>query len=67
MPVRVITAEEAAAGSVSIFDVVLPLPGDKIEYPQNDSRNDYFRELASAGLGWHSFDRSKQGQPEVRP
>ncbi|OMP83038.1 Multisubstrate pseudouridine synthase 7 [Diplodia seriata] len=33
---RALTAEEAASGQYSIFDVVLPQPGWDIEYPKND-------------------------------
>ena len=35
--VHVVTAAEAAAGTFSIEDVVLPLPGAKVEYPQHES------------------------------
>ena len=34
---HVVTAEEAAAGKYCIDDVVLPLPGSQVRYPENDS------------------------------
>lgn len=35
--VHVVTAEEAAAGAYDIADVVLPLPGARIRYPDHDT------------------------------
>ena len=35
--VHVVTAAEAAAGNFSIEDVVLPLPGGKVQYPQHET------------------------------
>ena len=35
--VRVVTAEEAAAGLFDIEDVVLPLPGLRIRYPEHET------------------------------
>lgn len=35
--VHVVTAEEAAAEAYSIEDVVLPLPGGKVQYPQHET------------------------------
>ena len=32
--VHVVTAEEASSGAFSIQDVVLPLPGSQIQYPE---------------------------------
>ncbi|KAI1008033.1 hypothetical protein K3495_g188 [Podosphaera aphanis] len=33
---RAITSEEVACGKFNIFDIVLPLPGFDVEYPDND-------------------------------
>lgn len=35
--VHTVTAEEAEAGSYDIEDVVLPLPGARVRYPQHDT------------------------------
>jgi hypothetical protein len=35
--VHVVTAAEAAAGAFDIADVVLPLPGARIRYPEHDT------------------------------
>jgi tRNA pseudouridine13 synthase len=43
--VHVVTAEEAAAGAWRIEDVVLPLPGSEVRYPQHAS-SDVYRQLA---------------------
>lgn len=44
--VHVATAEEAAAGTWSVEDVVLPLPGCAVAYPSHDTGRIY-RELAA--------------------
>lgn len=44
---HVVTAEEAAAGTYSIDDVVLPLPGSESIYPTHATA-DVFRQLAEA-------------------
>lgn len=38
---RALTAEEAASGKYTIFDVVLPLPGYDVEYPANWMEDEY--------------------------
>lgn len=35
--VHVVAAEEAASGAFDIADVVLPLPGSRIRYPEHDA------------------------------
>ncbi|KAH8683181.1 pseudouridine synthase [Tricladium varicosporioides] len=47
---RALTAEEAASGQFSIYDVVLPLPGFDVEYPQNDI-GDYYKEYMGSDEG----------------
>ncbi|KAH6684297.1 putative Multisubstrate pseudouridine synthase 7 [Halenospora varia] len=47
---RALTAEEAASGQFTIYDVVLPLPGFDVEYPQNNI-GDYYREYMSSDEG----------------
>jgi len=44
--VRVLTQEDVESGKYSIFDVVLPLVGSKIQYPENDV-NDFIETLMS--------------------
>ena len=47
---RALTAEEAASGKYSIFDIVLPTPGYDIEYPDNDI-GDYYKEFMTSERG----------------
>lgn len=44
---RALTAEEAASGKYSIFDIVLPLPGFDIIYPANEMTEFYKRFMGS--------------------
>ncbi len=46
---------EENLSEVSIFDVVLPLPGEDVEYPDNDTKAMYESELAKDGLHLRSF------------
>lgn len=46
--VHVVTAEEAAAGTYSITDVVLPLPGGQVQYPQHAAGWELYCRLAAA-------------------
>ena len=48
--VHVVTAAEAAAGGFDIADVVLPLPGARIRYPDHDTAQ-ACRNSACAGWG----------------
>lgn len=54
---RALTAEEAASGKYSLFDVVLPLPGFDILYPAN-AMTDFYRRFMSSdrGGGLDPFD-----------
>ncbi|KAJ5162079.1 hypothetical protein N7492_007471 [Penicillium capsulatum] len=47
---RALTAEEAASGKYSIFDVVLPQPGFDIIYPENQVK-DFYREFMASEQG----------------
>jgi tRNA pseudouridine13 synthase len=47
---RALTAEEAASGQYSIFDVVLPLPGYDILYPAN-ATTDFYKTFMSSERG----------------
>ncbi|KAL1959451.1 hypothetical protein VTO42DRAFT_1896 [Malbranchea cinnamomea] len=44
---RALSAEEASSGKYTIFDVVLPLPGFDVVYPQNEMTNFYQRFMGS--------------------
>lgn len=58
---RALTAEEAASGKYSIFDVVLPLPGFDILYPPNKMTNFYKRFMGSEqGGGLDPFDMRRK-------
>ncbi|PQE12108.1 uridine synthase protein [Rutstroemia sp. NJR-2017a BVV2] len=47
---RPLSAEEAASGKFTIFDIVLPLPGFDIEYPANKI-GDFYKEFMSSERG----------------
>ncbi|KAK5789073.1 hypothetical protein VI817_008197 [Penicillium citrinum] len=47
---RALTAEEAASGKYSIFDVVLPQPGFDVIYPPNQMK-DFYREFMGSEKG----------------
>jgi len=47
---RALTAEEAASGKYSIFNIILPTPGYDIEYPDNDI-GDYYKEFMRSERG----------------
>lgn len=47
---RPLTAEEASSGDFTIHDIVLPLPGFDIEYPNNDI-GDYYKEFMASERG----------------
>jgi tRNA pseudouridine13 synthase len=47
---RALTAEEAASGEYSIFDIVLPLPGYDILYPAN-AMTDFYKNFMSSERG----------------
>jgi tRNA pseudouridine13 synthase len=59
---RVLTADEAASGEYNIFDIVLPLPGYDVFYPEN-AMMDFYKDFMSSarGGGLDPFDmRRKQ-------
>ena len=56
--VHVVTAEEAAAGVWQIDDVVLPLPGSAVRYPEHSTRDVYSTLAAQDGV---SLDLSPHG------
>ncbi len=45
--VHVVTEAEAARGTYSIHDVVLPLPGSRVQYPRHET-GDVIREVGGA-------------------
>ncbi|KAM5436334.1 multisubstrate pseudouridine synthase 7 [Microsporum ferrugineum] len=47
---RALSAEEAASGKYSIFDIVLPLPGFDILYPANEMTN-FYKEFMGSDKG----------------
>jgi tRNA pseudouridine13 synthase len=47
---RPLSAEEAASGQFTIYDIVLPTPGWDIEYPQNDI-GDFYKEYMESDEG----------------
>ena len=47
---HVVSAEEAAAGTYSIEDVLLPLPGFTTRVPENDVKDEYARVMAEENL-----------------
>jgi tRNA pseudouridine13 synthase len=57
--VHVVTAAEAAAGAYGLADVVLPLPGFAVRYPENASGEVYRALLAADGVDL--ADKKRQG------
>ncbi|EAW07174.1 pseudouridine synthase PUS7 [Aspergillus clavatus NRRL 1] len=58
---RALTAEEAASGKYSIFDIVLPLPGFDVVYPANAMTDFYKRFMGSEqGGGLDPFDMRRK-------
>lgn len=58
---RALTAEEAASGKYTIFDVVLPLPGFDVLYPPNKMTDFYKRFMGSElGGGLDPFDMRRK-------
>ncbi|KAG5288974.1 pseudouridine synthase [Histoplasma capsulatum G186AR] len=47
---RALTAEEAASGKYTIFDIVLPLPGFDILYPDNEMKA-FYKDFMSSDRG----------------
>jgi tRNA pseudouridine13 synthase len=58
---RSLSAEEAASGQYTIYDIVLPTPGWDIEYPQNDV-GDFYKEYMGSDAGG-SLDPSDMRRP----
>lgn len=58
---RALTADEAASGKYTIFDVVLPLPGFDILYPPN-KMTDFYRKFMGSeqGGGLDPFDMRRK-------
>ncbi|KAH8699160.1 putative pseudouridine synthase TruD/Pus7 [Talaromyces proteolyticus] len=58
---RPLSAEEAASGEFTIFDIVLPLPGYDVLYPANQMTDFYKRFMASEqGGGLDPFDMRRK-------
>ncbi|KAH8433516.1 pseudouridine synthase PUS7 [Aspergillus melleus] len=58
---RALTADEAASGKYSVFDIVLPLPGFDVLYPANAMTDFYKQFMASEqGGGLDPFDMRRQ-------
>ncbi|GAB1217941.1 hypothetical protein ATERTT37_007184 [Aspergillus terreus] len=58
---RALTAEEAASGKYSIFDIVLPLPGYDVLYPANAMTDFYKRFMGSEqGGGLSPFEMRRK-------
>lgn len=58
---RALTKEEAESSQYSIFDVVLPLPGFDVLYPQNESGGAFYTQLMSKdGLDPYDMRRSQK-------
>lgn len=49
-PVTVLTEEHIKSGQYTIHDVVLPLPGFDVVYPENDMKDHYRQIMANDGL-----------------
>lgn len=59
--VHVVTVEEAAAGAWRMEDVVLPLPGSEVLYPQHGTADVYLQLAAADGV---SLDSSPHGSKD---
>jgi tRNA pseudouridine13 synthase len=59
---RPLTAEEAASGKYTIFDIVLPTPGYDINYPQNVI-GDFYKEFMASERGG-GLDPSNMRRPQ---
>lgn len=60
---RALTEAEANSGEYSVFDIVLPLPGYDVIYPENDSGTFYKSFMSSAqggGLDPHDMRRKQR-------
>ncbi|ANB12520.1 pseudouridine synthase PUS7 [Sugiyamaella lignohabitans] len=55
---RVVTEEEIASGTKTIYDVVLPTPGFDVEYPGNDLRDVYRTVMESDGIDFLNMRRN---------
>ncbi|XP_066283227.1 pseudouridylate synthase PUS7L-like [Branchiostoma lanceolatum] len=53
--VRTLTQTDVEQGNYSIHDVVLPLPGNSIQYPSNQLEEEYARALQEDGIERSSF------------
>ena len=49
-PVTVLTEEHIKSGQYTIHDVVFPLPGYDVVYPENDMKDHYRQIMADDGL-----------------
>mmetsp|Transcript_18363 Transcript_18363/g.39878 ORF Transcript_18363/g.39878 Transcript_18363/m.39878 type:complete len:282 (+) Transcript_18363:182-1027(+) len=58
--VRVVSAEEAAAKTISIFDVVLPLVGTNVQYPTNTIGEEYGAFVKQHGLDLANLKRKNK-------
>ena len=47
---RALSAEEAASGKYTLSDVLLPLPGHAVVYPQHEAAGEYDRVLSELGV-----------------
>ena len=57
-PVRYLSAEDVASGQFTMHDVLLPLPGHSVTYPQHTVAEEYARTLESCGLPCESMGSS---------
>ncbi|KPI44041.1 Multisubstrate pseudouridine synthase 7 [Cyphellophora attinorum] len=58
---RPLTATEASSGAYSIFDIVLPLPGFDIIYPENASGGEFYKQvMGEDGLDPYDMRRSQK-------
>jgi len=62
-PPHVVTAEEAAAGTFAITDVVLPMPGKHSQFPEHEIADVYRRRLEADGVTMDFFARKPVGVP----